>query len=73
MNSDVVDSVHAAACTAEGIEGRQRLKVWHRVCKNLWNNATPEQKEAVFEKMKEDAEKESDDEEDEDTPEFFSK
>lgn len=44
---DVVKPVYDAACVQQGVTGKKKLPVWHATVKTLWNQATPEQQDAV--------------------------
>ncbi|KAJ2925515.1 hypothetical protein H1R20_g11579, partial [Candolleomyces eurysporus] len=47
LNPDVFKPEYQAECTHQGATGRKKLPIWHQVAKELWEKATPEQKEAV--------------------------
>jgi hypothetical protein len=47
LNPDLFQSLYDAECKREGVSGRDRLPVWHKVAVGLWEKATEEQKEAV--------------------------
>lgn len=69
-----VESVHTSTCYAEGITGKAKLGVWHRVCAMLWASATEEQRDAVFAKIKRDGgDSDDSDDEDDESPELYEK
>lgn len=44
---ETVEEAKERRCDEEGIEGRQKLAVWHEVAKQLYDSATEDQLEAV--------------------------
>ena len=72
-NPDVFQPIYDAECASKGVSGRGKLPVWHKIAKELWDEATEEQKLEVHEEiaaMKVDTEV---DEADPSTPEEYQK
>lgn len=69
---DTVDPIVEEACRVQGITGRGKLPVWHKVASGLWRNASQEQIDAVNAQIEAARDKGNDEETDgEPTPETY--
>jgi hypothetical protein len=47
LNPDIFGPLYEAECKRQGLVGRSKLSVWHKVAGELWDQATEDQKKAV--------------------------
>ncbi|KAJ2926544.1 hypothetical protein H1R20_g10550, partial [Candolleomyces eurysporus] len=47
QNPDIFQPEYEAQCTLQGASGRDKLMIWHKVAKAVWEKATGEQRVAV--------------------------
>ncbi|KAJ2919076.1 hypothetical protein MD484_g1361, partial [Candolleomyces efflorescens] len=47
QNPDQFQPKYEAECALQGVSGRDRLPVWHKIAGEMWEKATPEEKAAV--------------------------
>lgn len=75
LNRDTFNAVWDETCRIQGVKGSGRLAIYHKVGGRLWHEATDDVKQAVYQKIDEEAKERGEEleriENGEDTPESY--